>query len=308
MKSPAQRQFALKLYRIIRTLHRQLPAEMRTLGDRYHPPILLFQYCLFHLQSFYPSIWLVLTVATRRYVRDEFRRHKTAEQKHLIGFFEQWVACMLPLTCLFDSLMCVCVWYPHIQTPMSCMRWRSICKRDAKPNWHSSPAPLTLPRAALPRPIQQTQTQSRATPRSPKIWSPHARWCLAQIWSNCLTPNSSKPSKLCAKPLMKSYPIPRLLLPLLPPPLLCPLRLRLSHSLQSSADPHKLPPTLFHSSPKHLFIRCEPSAVTYFVSPLHNDHHSLFVCDSHFASSLLSPCVGVSDGSRRHSSCLGLER
>ncbi len=61
VRGPAQRQFALKLYRIIRTLHRALPPEMRTLGDAY--------------------------------ARDEFKRHKTAEQKHLIGFFEQWVAC-----------------------------------------------------------------------------------------------------------------------------------------------------------------------------------------------------------------------
>jgi len=55
-----QRQFSLRLYRVIRKLHRcKLSNEMRFLGDRY--------------------------------VRDEFQRHKSASQQHLLGFFEAWV-------------------------------------------------------------------------------------------------------------------------------------------------------------------------------------------------------------------------
>lgn len=73
MSKVAQGRFALRLYRIIRTLHRQLPPDMRTVGDKY--------------------------------ARDEFKRHQKAEQKHLISFFEQWVAYVHELQAMTTAML-----------------------------------------------------------------------------------------------------------------------------------------------------------------------------------------------------------
>ena len=56
-----QRSLSLRLYKSILASHRQLPPEMRTIGDLY--------------------------------VREEFQRHKTAKPEHLRPFFEQWLKC-----------------------------------------------------------------------------------------------------------------------------------------------------------------------------------------------------------------------
>ena len=58
----AQRSFSLRLYRALLRSHRAvLPSVMRDLGDAY--------------------------------VREEFKRHKTATPQHLNAFFREWLSC-----------------------------------------------------------------------------------------------------------------------------------------------------------------------------------------------------------------------
>lgn len=64
-----QRSLSLRLYKAILASHRQLPPEMRLIGDLY--------------------------------VREEFQRHKTAKPEHLRPFFEQWLQCPSLVTCSF---------------------------------------------------------------------------------------------------------------------------------------------------------------------------------------------------------------
>lgn len=60
-----QRSFSLKLYKAILKAHRvKLPSALRELGDTY--------------------------------VRDEFKRHKTAQPEFLNSFFTQWLQCLAP--------------------------------------------------------------------------------------------------------------------------------------------------------------------------------------------------------------------
>lgn len=66
-----QRDFSLKLYRSILRAHRNLPGEMRFIGDMY--------------------------------VKEEFALHKNAQPQHLQGFYEQWIGYLHHLHEAFDA-------------------------------------------------------------------------------------------------------------------------------------------------------------------------------------------------------------